>query len=85
MTVLDTLESLKGTSWQPGDGSNATIDSWLTYIGTADTDMAAYCRSLQSAGYFSWCGLTQAYAHAKNGIRPVFGPTDVTKWAYAMG
>ena len=82
---LDVMKSVVGTKWEPGDGPSATINEWLKFIGDTYPPQAAYCASLSNDNYFSWCGATVAYCMAKCGIVPVFGPTDVTRWAFAMG
>jgi peptidoglycan hydrolase-like protein with peptidoglycan-binding domain len=78
------MGTLDGTKWAPSDGKpNPTIQGWLRDIGTAYPNMAAYCNSVVSSSYFSWCGLTVAYCMAKNNIAPVFGATEVTQFLFA--
>jgi uncharacterized protein (TIGR02594 family) len=78
------MRGLDGTHWAPGEGPNATIQSWLTYIASAYSNMAKYCKSVMNDEYFEWCGLTVGYCMAKAGIAPVFGSVDTSEFLYAM-
>ena len=63
--------------------ANSTIVGWARRIGEIYPDMASYCAQYTSST-IAWCGLTVAYCMATNGIRPVFGSTDVDKFLYAL-
>jgi uncharacterized protein (TIGR02594 family) len=80
---LTVMRGLDGTHWEAGDGSNLTIQSWLSFISSAYPNMAAYCASVMHLDYFEWCGLTVAYCMAKAGIAPVFGTVDTSQFLYA--
>ncbi|WP_271615301.1 C40 family peptidase [Bradyrhizobium sp. CCBAU 51627] len=81
---LAVMRQIDGTKWAPGDGPSDTIQSWLSFIGTTNPNMASYCNSVARLDYFSWCGLTVAYCMAKAGIPPVFGATETTRFLFAM-
>jgi uncharacterized protein (TIGR02594 family) len=84
MTALATMQSLDGTSWSPGESSNATVAGWMAFIGATYPEMLSYCQGASATkGYFSWCGATVGYCLAKNGVRPVFGANDVDKFLFA--
>jgi uncharacterized protein (TIGR02594 family) len=80
---LDTMRGLDGTKYAPGDDKNPTIIEWLRFIGEAHPNMAAYCASAMSEGYFSWCGLAVGYCMTKAGFAPVFGTTDTGRFLFA--
>jgi uncharacterized protein (TIGR02594 family) len=80
---LTVMRGLDGTRWEHGDGSNSTMQSWLSFISSAYPNMAAYCASVMHLDYFEWCGLTVAYCMAKAGIAPVFGTVDTSQFLYA--
>ncbi|MGE5219866.1 MAG: peptidoglycan-binding protein, partial [Chloroflexota bacterium] len=80
---LASMREIDGTKWGPGEGPNATIQSWLRFIGTTYPNMATYCKSVVNEDYFSWCGLTVGYCMAKSEIAPVFGATDISRFLYA--
>jgi len=82
-SYLTVMRGLDGTRWKPGDGSNSTIQSWLSFISSAYPNMAAYCASVMHLDYFEWCGLTVAYCLAKSGIAPVFGTVDTAQFLWA--
>jgi uncharacterized protein (TIGR02594 family) len=80
---LTVMRGLDGTRWEHGDGSNSTMQSWLSFISSAYPNMAAYCASVMHLDYFEWCGLTVAYCMAKAGIAPVFGTVDTSQFLWA--
>jgi uncharacterized protein (TIGR02594 family) len=77
------MRAINGTRWAPGDGPNATIASWLRYVGTAFPGTADFCASVMHDDYFSWCGLTVGYCMANARIAPVFGTTDTSRFLWA--
>jgi uncharacterized protein (TIGR02594 family) len=80
---LATMRELDKTTWAPGDGPNATIQSWLRFIASTYSNTAAYCDSVINEEYFSWCGLTVGYCMTKAGFAPVFGDDDTSRFLYA--
>jgi peptidoglycan hydrolase-like protein with peptidoglycan-binding domain len=80
---LAVMRDLEGTKWGPGDGPNATIQSWLQFIATTFPNLAKYCNAAAHLDYFAWCGLTVGYCMAKSGIEPVFGSTETTQFLFA--
>lgn len=79
---LLTMRQITGTLEAPGDADNPVIMAWCDVIAKAYPEMKDYC-----AGYkhdsTPWCGLTIAYVLAKNGIRPQFGTSDLTRFLWA--
>ena len=82
---LATMRSITGTQWAPGEGINATIVSWLQFIGSTYPSMADYCNSVERDNYFSWCGLTVGYCMSKAGVPPLFGSSDTSRFLWAAG
>jgi uncharacterized protein (TIGR02594 family) len=79
---LNTALELVGTREFPGGENNPVILGWARFIGTRYPEMAAYC-DLYKHDATAWCGLEQAYALAKNGVRPPFGATDTKRFLWA--
>ncbi len=79
---LATMRELAGVKEYPGGENNPTILGWARFIGGAWPEMAAYA-ALYKSDDIAWCGLTTAYALAKNGVRPPFGSTDVERFLWA--
>ena len=51
---LDTMVSLDGTKWAPGDGKIQTILGRLNFIGMAVPEMQNYCDAAAAEDYYSW-------------------------------
>jgi uncharacterized protein (TIGR02594 family) len=79
---LATMRELAGVKEYVGGDDNPTILGWARFIGNRYSEMASYA-ALYKHDATPWCGLTVAYAMAKNGIRPVFGSTDVERFLWA--
>lgn len=79
---LATMRELAGTKEFPGGDNNPTILGWASFIGNTYPEMAAYA-ALYTSDAIAWCGLTEAYALAKNGIRPPFGSSDTERFLWA--
>ena len=79
---LATMRELVGVKEYVGGDNNPIIIGWTSFIAQRYPEMANY-----AAGYkhdsIPWCGLTMAYALAKNGIKPPFGDTDVQRFLWA--
>ena len=69
--------------WVNAVNDNAIIVGWAKKIGELFPTMASYC-AVYTNDNIKWCGLTVGYCMAVNGIRPVFGATDVDKFLYAL-
>ncbi len=67
---LSTMRAISGTKEIPGGADNPVIIQWGKDIGEAFPDLAAYARQLNRDA-IPWCGHTEAYCFAVNGIKPV--------------
>lgn len=81
---LAVLRDVTGTHWASGEGPNAIIADWLTFIASQYGDMSHYCNAVIHEQYFEWCGLAIAYAMSKAGLRPVFGNKDTDDFLWAV-
>jgi|GEM_PF-2471965 len=79
---LAAMRELAGVREYPGGENNPAILGWASFIGGTWPEMAAYA-ALYRSDDIAWCGLTMAYALAKNGIRPPFGDKDTDRFLWA--
>lgn len=79
---LATMRELSGVKEYAGGENNPTILGWARFIANTWPEMSAYA-ALYKSDDISWCGLTVAYALAKNGIRPPFGAKDTERFLWA--
>lgn len=79
---LDTMKGLYGIKEFPGPTSNPIILDFARFIGQKFPDQQNYA-NLYRDDDTAWCGLVLAYCMAKAGIRPPYGPTDVTRFFWA--
>ncbi|MDQ2083200.1 hypothetical protein RA307_23700 [Xanthobacteraceae bacterium Astr-EGSB] len=63
-------------------GDNPAVLALASDIAAAFPDMQAYCRSYKSDAT-AWCGLAEAWAVMKAGIRPPYGRTDTSRFLWA--
>jgi hypothetical protein len=77
---LETMRQITGTN---AATDNAVIVGWAKKIGELFPDLAPYCAQY-TQDTIAWCGLTVGYCFAINGIKPVFGATDVDRFLYAL-
>ena len=80
---LVTMRDITGTNEYPGGADNPTILEWRNYIAQKYPEMASYVANYTHDS-IPWCGLTVAYCMAKNGIRPVFGSGDLSRFLWAQ-
>jgi uncharacterized protein (TIGR02594 family) len=79
---LATMQDLAGTKEYVGGANNPTILGWARFIGLTYPEMSAYADGYKHDS-IPWCGLTMAYALAKNGIKPPFGDSDLQRFLWA--
>jgi len=79
---LVTMREITGTLEEPGASDNPIIMKWADAIALRFPEMKLYCAQYTHDS-IPWCGLCVAYVMARNGIRPIFGPTDTDKFLWA--
>lgn len=77
---LATMRELSSVQEYTGGADNPTILGWASFIGNRYPEMANYAANYVHDS-IPWCGLTVAYALAKNGIKPVNEFLWARNWA----